>query len=87
MGFRPGSVIVDYHMKVGETNENQKIDKENLVDILRVMIEENEDKTIFEAASVMIEGNERNANFVLPIQYNHTGAITNSRCCTISMTT
>ena len=62
LGFRPGSVVVDYHMKVGETKENAKIDKENLVEILRVMIEENEDTTVFEADSVVIEGKERKAD-------------------------
>merc|ERR1711971_1064162 len=47
--------IVDFRMKVGETKENAKIGKESLVEILRVVIEENRDKTVFEAESITIE--------------------------------
>ena len=48
--------MVDYKMKVGQTKENEGIEKEELVEILKVIIEENRDSTLFEATSVTIEG-------------------------------
>ena len=56
LGFRPGSVIVDYKMKVGQTKENEGIEKEELVEILKVIIEANRAASPFEAATVIIEG-------------------------------
>ena len=56
LGFRPGSVIVDYTMKVGVTKENAKIGKEELIQVIRVTIDENRDTSIFDAESVFIEG-------------------------------
>ena len=86
LGFRPGSVVVDFRMKVGETKENEKIEKENLVEILKVVIEENRDETIFEADSVTIEGEKGSRSKVVGTEmgremggkgahtYTHTGA-------------
>ena len=56
LGFRPGSIIVDYKMKVGETEENAQIGKEELLQIIKVSIEENHDTTVFEAETAVIEG-------------------------------
>ena len=58
LGFRPGSVIVDYKMEVGETKENAQIGKEELVQIIKVSIDENRDTSIFDPESVVIEGEQ-----------------------------
>ena len=79
LGFRPGSVIVDYKMEVGETKENKNIGKEELVQVLKVMVEENKDSTVFEAESVVIEG--KGNGFAVTLVLNNPLAISDYIVC------
>ena len=56
LGFRPGSVIVDYKMTFGKTETNTLLVRDDLVEMLKVVIEENQEKTIFVSDFVVVEG-------------------------------
>merc|ERR1712176_676926 len=55
LGFRKGSIIVDYKMEVGVTEANEGFDKDFVENGIRVAIEERKDTTSFDSETVSIE--------------------------------